>query len=169
MLSIKTTQTNPNYAHDLETVVKALTDKEVVAGFPKGQLNTPYYEFKWSKRKIRNKEPYPSIIDVAIKNNFGIGVPRREFMAKASEEWEKTERAALEQVQDGMAKGQMDVDKFMDVMGQDGANLISEAIENWTTPPNSAYTKHMKMSDHPLIDSGDMKNAPRHEIRRVVK
>ena len=166
-INVKTTETKPNYSHDLKTVVKSLTSKKVVAGFPKGQLNAPHYEFKWAKRNIKNKPPYPSIIDVAIKNNFGIGVPRREFMAEAARNWQKEWNESLEKVQYGMEKGHMDVDKFLEAMGQSGANHISKAIENCYTPPNSEYTKYMKMSDHPLIDSGDMKNAPRHEIRKA--
>lgn len=168
-INVKTTETKPNYSYDLKTVVKALTEKKVVAGFPKGELNTPHYEFKWAKRNIKNDQPYPSIIDVAIKNNFGIGVPRREFMSVAAKNWQKEWNENLEKVQDGMEKGHMDVEKFLDAMGQSGSNLISKAIENCYSPPNSRYTIKMKMSDHPLIDSGDMKNAPRHEIRKVEK
>ena len=168
-IEVKTKQTKPNYSHDLETVVKALTDKKVVAGFPKGQLNTPHYEYRWARRKEKNKPPYPSIIDVAIKNNFGIGVPRREFMAEAAKQWQKEWNSKMETVQDGMEKGHMDVEKFLDAMGQSGASIISKTIRDWTTPPNSAFTVEMKGDNNPLVDSGDMKNAPRHELRKVEK
>lgn len=166
-INVKTTETKPNYSHDLKTVVKALTAKKVVVGFPKGKLNQPHYELKWAKRDIKNKPPYPSIIDVAIKNNFGIGVPRREFMAEAAKNWQKHWTEELEKVQEGMEKGHMDVDKFLMAMGLNGENCVSSAIENCYTPPNSEYTKYMKMSDHPLIDSGEMKNSPKYEIRKA--
>lgn len=169
MLSISTRQTKPNYSYDLKTVIKELTDKKVVAGFPMGKLNAPHYEFKWARRKEKNKPPYPSIIDVAIKNNFGIGVPRREFMAEAAKKWQKQWNENLEKVQYGMVRGHMDVAKFLDTMGQSGASIISETIRDWTTPPNSAFTVEMKGSNNPLVDSGDMKNAPRHEIRKAKR
>lgn len=166
-VNVKTTEKNPNYSYDLKTVLKKLTEKKVVAGFPKGELNAPHYEFKWARRKKKNKPPYPSIIDVAIKNNFGIGVPRREFMPEAAKKWQKSWTEKLEVIQNAMEKGHMDVDKFLDTMGQEGASLISKTIRDWSTPPNSAFTIEMKGANNPLVDSGDMKNAPRHEIRKV--
>lgn len=169
MLSIETKQTKPNYTHDLKTVVKNLTEKKVVAGFPLGKLNAPHYEFKWARRKEKNKPPYPSIIDVAIKNNFGIGVPRREFMKEAAKQWQKQWNENLDKVQDAMVKGHMDINKFLDGMGQAGASIISRTIRDWSTPPNSEYTIAMKGANNPLVDSGDMKNAPRHEIRKADK
>ena len=169
MFSIETKQTKPNYSYDLQTVIKKLTEKKVVAGFPIGKLNAPHYQFMWARRKEQRKPPYPSIIDVAIWNNFGIGVPRREFMAVAAKEWQKEWNENLEKVQDAMVRGHMDVDKFLDTMGQAGASIISKTIRDWTTPPNSAYTIEMKGDNNPLVDSGDMKNAPRHEIRKADK
>ena len=173
-IKVKTKEKHPNYSHDLETVIKELTTKKVVAGFPKGELNAPHYEYKWAHRMIKNKPPYPSIIDVAIWNNFGIGVPRREFMAEAAKKWQKSWEEKFEKVQEGMEKGHMDVEKFLDTMGIEGAHLISNTIRDWSVPPNSPYTQIMKGTEknpvnNPLVDSGDMKNAPRHEIRSVSK
>jgi len=168
-ISVTVKEKNPNYAYDLKTVLKDLTSRKVVAGFPKGKLNAPHYQFKWARRKEENDPPYPSIIDVAIKNNFGIGVPRRDFMGVAAQKWQKEWQDNLEKVQDGMAKGHMDVEKFLHTMGQAGASLISKAIRDWTTPPNSPYTVKMKGSNNPLVDSGDMKNAPRYELREARK
>jgi len=168
MFSISTRQTKPNYTYDLKTVVKDLTSKKVVAGFPIGKLNAPHYQFKWARSQEKNDNP-PSIIDVAIWNNFGIGVPRREFMKEAAKEWQKQWAENLEKVQDGMVRGAMDVTKFLDVMGQAGASIISRTIRDWKTPPNSPFTIAMKGSNNPLVDSGDMKNAPRHEIRKATR
>ena len=173
-IKVKTKEKHPNYSYDLETVIKELTSKRVVAGFPKGELNAPHYEFKWARRKIKNKPPYPSIIDVAIWNNFGIGVPRREFMSEAAKKGQQQWEEKFEKVQEGMEKGHMDVQKFLDTMGQKGASIISRTIRDWSTPPNSLYTQIMKGSEktpvnNPLVDSGDMKNAPRHEIRSASK
>ena len=168
-IEAKTTEKKPNYTYDLKTVLKKLTEKKVVAGFPKGELNTPHYEFKWARRKEKNTPPYPSIIDVAIKNNFGIGVPRRDFMAAAAKKWQQSWIEKLEKIQDAMEKAHIDVDKFLDTMGIEGAHFISNTIRDWTTPPNSAFTIALTGANNPLVDSGDMKNAPRHEIRKAEK
>lgn len=167
-INVQVKEKNPNYSHDLKTLIKELTDKKVVAGFPMGKLNTPHYQFKHGRGKEKNPNP-PSIIDVAIWNNFGIGVPRREFMAEAAKKWQQQWEENLGKVQDAMIKGHMDVMKFLDVMGQAGASIISETIRDWSTPPNSPFTIAMKGSNNPLVDTGDMKNAPRHEIRKAEK
>lgn len=173
-VKVETKEKHPNYSYDLQTVIKELTSKKVVAGFPKGELNNPWYEYKWAHRMIKNKPPYPSVIDVAIWNNFGIGVPRREFMAEAAKKWHKVWEENFEKVQEGMAKGHMDVDKFLDAMGQEGESIISKTIRDWTTPPNSPYTQIMKGTEktpinNPLEDSGHMRKSPKHEIRSASK
>ena len=106
---------------------------------------------------------------MAVKNNFGIGVPRREFMAEAAKQWQKIWNEKFEMVQDGMVRGHMNVEKFLDTMGIKGASIISNTIRDWTTPPNSAFTIAMKGDNNPLEDSGDMRRAPRHEIREANK
>ena len=68
-----------------------------------------------------------------------------------------------------MVRGHFDTDKFLNTMGIAGANIISKTIRDWTTPPNSPETIKMKGANNPLVDSGDMKNAPRHELRSANK
>ena len=167
-IDVKTTEKNPSYTKQLTTVVKSLTDKKVVAGFPKGELNTPHYEFKSGISKEHNKKA-PSIIDVAIWNNFGIGVPRREFMAESARKWQQEWVENFEKIQRAMEKGEIDVDKVLKTMGLSGENIVSTTIRDWQIPPNSRYTIKMKGANNPLVDTGDMMNAPRYEIRKVEK
>lgn len=166
MLSIDIKQSNPDYIYNLITSLKSLQNKKVVAGFPRGKLNAPHYEFKWAKRKEKNKNP-PSIIDVAIKNNYGIGVPRRDFMTPAVKKWQKYINESLETLKKEIEDGRVDGDKFLKLMGLKGADLISQSIIDLKVPPNSPYTIEMKGSSNPLVDSGDMSRAPRYEIRKA--
>lgn len=161
-VDIKVKQKNPEAYNALKKRLKQISRKRVVAGFPKGKLNNPHYEPEDGK-------PGPSIIDVAIWNNFGIGVPRRDFMNPASQEWQKYFEQMVEASKDEIINGEIDIDNFLNLMGQAGAEFISDAIVKLKRPPNSPYTIARKKSSNPLVDSGDLSKAPVYEIRIKAK
>lgn len=150
------TQKNPQAYDKLLKSAQKMTDKIVVAGFPKGKLNTPHYD---------NGE---SIIDVAIHNNFGIGVPRRDFMTPSSKKWEKFFKESLAKVQKDLLNDKIDIDKFLNAMGQRGSDIISKEIIDLDYPPNAPSTIKAKGGkSNPLVDSGDMSRATTWQIRRT--
>lgn len=154
MFSIKTKQSNPNIYDKIKKNIKDLESKKVVAGFPKGNLNTPHYE------------DGASIVDVAIWNNFGIGVPKRDFMTPSSKKWGEFITQKIEELGEDLPLGKIDSMSFLDAMGQAGADLISDEIVALDTPPNSPRTIEKKgAGKSPLIDSGDLSKAPKWEIR----
>jgi hypothetical protein len=157
-VNVKITEKNPGAYKALKKRLEQISRKRVVAGFPKGKLNNPHYEPEDGK-------PGPSIIDVAIWNNFGIGVPRREFMNPASQEWQKYFQQMVEASSQEIANGEIDIDNFLNLMGQAGAEFISEAIVKLRRPPNALATIERKKSSNPLVDSGDLSKAPVYEIR----
>ena len=143
--------------------LKKATEKGVVAGFPKGKLNTPHYE------SDQPGEPGPSIIDVALWNNFGIGVPRRDFMTPASKRWQKYFNESLDALRKELAKDESRIEVFLRKMGEKGADFISQEIVALRIPPNSPKTIRLKGSSNPLVDSGDMQRAATYQIRRRDK
>lgn len=161
-VNIKVKQKNPDAMAQLKKRLQNISDKRVVAGFPKGKLNNPHYEPEDGK-------PGPSIIDVAIWNNFGIKVPRRDFMTPASNEWQKYFEQMVEMNKNEIINGEINIDNFLNLMGQAGAEFISEAIVKLRRPPNAPATIERKKSSNPLVDSGDLSKAPVHEIRRRNK
>lgn len=161
-VNIKVKQKNPDAMAQLKKRLQNISDKRVVAGFPKGKLNNPHYEPEDGK-------PGPSIIDVAIWNNFGIKVPRRDFMTPANNEWQKYFEQMVEMHKDEIISGEINIDNFLNLMGQAGAEFISEAIIKLRRPPNAPATIEHKKSSNPLVDSGDLSKAPVHEIRRRNK
>ena len=161
-VNIKVKQKNPDALKELKKRLERISKKRVVAGFPKGKLNNPHYEPEDGK-------PGPSIIDVAIWNNFGIGVPRRDFMTPAANEWQKYVEQMVEASKDEIVNGNIDIDNFLNLMGQAGAEFISEAIVKLRRPPNAQSTIERKKSSNPLVDSGDLSKAPVYEIRTVAK
>lgn len=171
-VKIKVKEKNPQAFEALKKRMAEISRHKVVAGFPKGKLNNPHYE-------VEKGKPGPSIIDVAIWNNFGIGVPRRDFMTPATKLWQKYIEQQLMIYQDNIINGSMDIKMFMETMGTDGAKIISDTIVALREPPNAQVTieggwimkrgKPIKIkgkkSSNPLFDSGDLSKAPIHEIR----
>lgn len=178
-VSIKSKQKNPHAYEQLKKRLEKISEKKVVAGFPKGKLNNPHYEPE------DGKGPGPSIIDVAIWNNFGIGVPRRDFMTPASKEWKEYFDKMVELAKEALIDGTQDIDEFLNLMGSQGAEFISDAIIKLKTPPNAYVTIHggwiktksgkwkkikgKNGKNNPLVDSGDLSKAPTYELRRKEK
>lgn len=158
-VSATTTQKKPNAFKKLMDSVRGMTEKGVVAGFPKGVLNTPHYET--DKQGVQG----PSIIDVAISNNYGINVPRRDFMTPSSKKWMKFFSESLNQVRRELLSNKINPDKFLKAMGQKGSDIISQEIIALDTPPNSPYTIAKKGSSNPLVDTGDMARSTTWQIR----
>lgn len=156
-ISVSTTETKTNLLKQVLDRAMGFTEKGVAAGFPRGRLNAPHYD---------NKE---SIIDVAIKNNYGLGVPQRDFMTPSSKKWMKFFRESLDKVSDGITKGNIDPEKFLSAMGQKGSDIISQEIIALDTPPNSPATIARKGSSNPLVDTGDMARSTTWELRKAER
>lgn len=178
-VKIKVKEKDPRAFDKLKKRLEKISSKKVVAGFPKGKLNNAHYEGS-------KNHPGPSIIDVAIWNEFGTyNIPRRDYMGPASEKWNEYFKLMVEENQDDIISGKLNIDNFLNAMGQAGAEFISESIVKLNTPANAPITieggwmknkksgKPFKVkgkkSSNPLVDTGDLSKAPIHEIRRKDK
>ena len=162
-VKIKVKNKNPEAYDKLKKRLLHMSEKKVVAGFPKGKLNNPHYE--GSKNHAG-----PSIIDVAIWNEFGTNnIPRRDFMSIATKKWQEYFSLMVEQYKDEIISGKIDIDTFLNLMGEAGAEFISEAIVKLSDPPNAPATIKRKGSSNPLVDTGDMSKAPTYELRNKEK
>ena len=161
-VDIKAEASDPAAIKKLQKRAKEIARKTVAVGFPKGKLNAPHYEGEDGK-------PGPSIIDVAIWNNFGIGVPRRDFMTPATEKWKVFCNELINSMKMEILEGKISIEDVLNLAGQKGADIISEEIIKLREPPNSPATIERKKSSNPLVDSGDMSKAPIHEIREVAE
>ncbi len=108
------------------------------------------------------------IVDYAIANEYGLGVPSRPFFRTATE-FGNSEK----EIQEFVRK---QVDKIISTMGgftaEQAANAIGEYIRgrivdsiingNWT--PNAPATLAIKGNKPPLIDSSDMIGAIEFEV-----
>lgn len=175
-VNVKVENTNPKLIEQLKKRAKKLASRKVAVGFPHGRLNNPHYTNE-------DGTPGPSIIDVAIWNNFGIGVPRRDFMTPATKEWQEWSTDYVNKLKTQILQGKEDIDDVLGQIGIMGASIVSDAIVDLKEPPNSPITihggiikKHGKVikikgkgSSNPLYDSGDLSRAPTFELRDVEK
>lgn len=85
-----------------------------------------------------------------------IVIPERAFMRNGYDEnadrvFRQTERA-VKQLMDG----EMSVDDFLDLCGQQMATAIKKYARDLDTPKNHSYTIEQKGSSNPLVDTGQM-------------
>ena len=135
---------------------------EVAVGYPVGAegLGTPnpaYAEDGGGEA--------PSIIEVALKNNYGIGVPRRAFMDLASVAMEDTYKEVIQETAEALSKGEATIKNVLDAAGLKAEDDIRDAIDDGNWLPNSPVTIALKGSDHPLIDTTSMRNRATHLVR----
>lgn len=153
MLSVRTTQSNPNWLTAVVRRLQRLSTEEVAVGFPKGEdgISSPYYPNG------------ASILNVAIWNNFGMGVPRRPFFDNAVIEMRK-EAAAV--VRAAVSRFPEEPERALALIGEWAKAKIQTSIRNTVEPPNTAMTVARKRSSHPLIDTGALIQHVTYAVRR---
>lgn len=94
--------------------------------------------------------------EIAAKNHFGVGVPARPFLDVAiAKNKPRLIRAAQESIENGANLG-----TTMDAVGAMAVGAVQSYIsETFIPPPNSPETIKRKGSSHPLIDTGQMRQA----------
>ena len=155
MITASITRRNPHDLPGLKNRLKAATRKEVAVGFPRGKngVTVPYYE------------DGSSILEVAVANNYGLGVPKRAFMELAAQNLRKWFPEYMKKQMPKVQAGKLDMDKVLEKAGEMGAGLVREAITDGDWKPNSEETKRRKGSDKPLIDTGAMRQHATWQVR----
>lgn len=163
----KTTQKNPGWAGRILEALEDADRYECAIGFPKGVgLETPHYS---QKRADGGTVAGPSIIDIAIWNNFGTAtIPARPFMDYAAHAiavgWKAMQDAFLTELNAGKGTA---VEDSLDEAGLFATGEVVYAIDRTDSPQNAPITIKRKKSSHPLIDTGAMKAAATHHVRRT--
>lgn len=141
----------------LSSILNTVDKKEVAVGYPVGVtgLGSPEPAY----------DDEASIIEVALKNNYGFGVPRRAFMDLASKYMEETYKKVMDQLGPKLMRGEAELEKVLDVAGTVAAEDIRKAITQGNWRPNAPLTIALKGSDVPLIDTMTMHNRATHLVR----
>jgi len=155
-LSATVKRKNPNALKALAERFAKVSKLEVAAGYPKGKA-----------------QAYPdgeSVIDIAIKNCFGIGVPQRDFMTYAKILIARD--ATIKKIMAAIAKetsnpnGSVNaVKSLQEAAGMQAVALIQAAIQEGTWEPNSPETIRKKGSSQPLIDTKHLVNSTTYIVR----
>ena len=146
---------------DIQETLKEAPQYEVAVGLPVGVggLGTPEPAY----------DGKASIIEVALKNNYGIGVPRRAFMDEAREDMEKTYKRVMEGTAPKLRDGTAKLRKVLDLAGGQAEDDIRNSISHGNWQPNSELTIRLKGSDKPLIDTKTMRTRVTHIVRKAER
>lgn len=116
---------------------------------------------------IKNKA-YPdgtSVIDVAIKNEYGDGkIPPRPFLRNAIKKNEKKWIRYFEENFDFNQESPADLESIMQTIAEMMKADIVRSIDENLPPPNSPATIKKKGSSHTLIDTGHMRQSVQSEV-----
>ena len=109
-----------------------------------------------------------TVAQVAAFHEFGIGVPERAFLAKTAEEQtDELTRLAERLELEGVASGRMTTRQALAVIGQRGEDKVREKLRTgdpeW--PPLADSTIAKKGSTAPLIDTGQMIQSVRYQVK----
>lgn len=146
---------NPKFWQEYAKRLKKMKGTRLYVGYPADDTGVanPHYENG------------ASIIDVAIANNYGLGVPQRPFFEEAREPIQVMFNGALKSRMPDLNSGKVDYQKLLGVIGVKAEHEVRRSIRdgNWT--PNSPETIARKGSDRPLIDTGAMVQNVTHIVK----
>lgn len=98
------------------------------------------------------------------KSTTVIRIPERSFIRAGFNEHEKDWRIKADQLIDEAVTGNVPVETMLDMLGLELAGKIQEFARDLKSPPNSSATKMLKGSSNPLVDTGRMIGAIKHEV-----
>jgi len=188
-MNVKVDQKNPDWIEKLVFRLKMqAAGLEAAVGYPAGKegLAGPHYPTTQSvivkenrARKKAKQKPLkvdigtgPSILEVAIWNNFGVPghIERRPFMdlaaGKMQAKYKEMTRKAVKRVNSGGTT----IKAVLEAAGKMGAGEVRMAIREggWAdnkSPYKELKEKHAEGEVKPLIDSGDLMKFATHHVR----
>lgn len=145
MLTYK--RANPAWLKDLARKIEDVGKVELAVGFPSGVngVSSPHYENG------------ASILEVAVYNNFGIGVPRRAFFEQSKGPIQAAWHKRLKEQKISLYSGRARWRKFLQLVGIESQKIVQKKITDGPWLPNAPATIARKGSDKPLIDTGAMR------------
>ncbi len=98
------------------------------------------------------------------KETTVIRIPERSFIRAGFDAREAEWRSKVDDIIQGCYDGGIPVDTALDMLGLDLAGQIQEFARDLSSPPNSKATVKLKGSSNPLVDTGRLIGAIRHEV-----
>lgn len=149
-MTIRVEQRNPQSLRRYHRRMVERTGKEVAVGFPAGKA-----------------QAYPDgtqVATVASAHVYGLGVPKRDFMAMSQDEITYKTAPIIREALKANNK-----QPFYDAAGLSAQAAIQHSIVALNNPPNSPATIEAKGSDNPLIDTGHMLESVTYIVRNRTR
>lgn len=113
----------------------------------------------------KHKKSGVDVVDIAIWNEFGTDeIPSRPFIRQCFADNQEAVSRRLRQVVNRVAKGG-DLKNELSRMGQWYENKQKHTLKKYPWEPNSKATKKRKKSSRPLIDTAQLVNSIRYEVK----
>lgn len=99
------------------------------------------------------------VIDVAMYNEFGQGVPERSFIRAWFDEYKSQNEAELRKAITAITEGRIESKQAFELLGQKFVGSVQTRMSNGISPANSPVTIELKHSSVPLIDTGQLRSS----------
>lgn len=161
------------YFKEIDAIVKEI-DKmtkgknSVVVGVfgPRASKAKKTLSLRKSKRgskmvKKKGVSKSETVYDVALKNEYGLGVPKRSFIRDtvSQNKIKILDKLSLLIVQRGLQDA-------LELTGLDVVGMIKQRISDGIKPENSPVTVAIKGSSKPLVNTGQLVSSIFHEVRK---
>lgn len=107
----------------------------------------------------------PTVLDVAIWNEFGLGVPERSFLRETVDLNRESILERLQKELGAVIDGTRSREDALARVGIFVEGLVKQRIADGIDPPNSPVTIERKGSDKPLIDKGQLRSSIASKVR----
>lgn len=100
------------------------------------------------------------LVDIAIWNELGTGtIPSRPFLAQTADQHGEEIQQIAEELVQKVCKGQMDARTAFQNIGDAMVGYVQDQFITGEFEPNAPSTARIKDSDHPLIDTAQLRQS----------
>jgi hypothetical protein len=116
--------------------------------------------------EAKKGSPDLTLIEVAVFNEFGLGVPERSFIRGYVDEKENETKELVRKLAERILAGKMTKDQALDLLGLKVQGGMQKRIADGIEPANAPSTIARKGSSTPLIDTGQLRSSITYKVRK---
>lgn len=162
MSVVRVKQKNKNALRDIAKSYDK--DYFIKVGFPASKTGGVRYPSVRPEYATEGEKDPPTVVSVAYRNEFGVGVPKRDFMKQSRRGAEDVMKEKIRKLSPRIARGGTTKGKIVDILAPFVTDVFKETIVRLSTPANSERTIEIKGSSNPLVDSGLMGQVLTYEV-----
>lgn len=167
-MGVKIRRRNPDLLKDIIKHARAIDGKTIRVGVMEdGELGmiAHVHEYGCDIQVSDKMRGYLHSIGIHLKKETTvIRIPERSFIRAGFNEHEAGWRKKADEMIKEAVTGNIPVDAMFDMLGLELAGKIQEFARDLKSPPNSSATVKLKGSSNPLVDTGRMIGAIKHEV-----